>query len=145
MPNIWNKIEYLLIGILNSFRFIWIDAPFSICWDRLVSRRHDPNSARVVNLKKLPSNLSTKDVSSWIQAPEDQEEVVEARFKEYETAERDLRKVYGIRTPTNPTGIMHSIASSGVGEGQDGKNESVERVWELVEGHLWRPIPVTLQ
>jgi hypothetical protein len=89
--------------------------------------------------------LSTQSVSSWIHAPEDQEDIVEARFKEYETAERDLRKVYGIRTTTNPTGIMHSIVSNGIGEGQNGRSESMDRVWELVEGHLWRPIPVTMQ
>ena len=61
------------------------------------------------------------------------------RFNEYETTERDLKK-----TASNPTGIFHTINSDGVGEDDEfGVNPSVETVFELIQGHLARPIPVT--
>lgn len=66
------------------------------------------------------------------------------RFNEYETTERDLKKMYGVRTASNPTGIFHTINGDGVGEDDEfGVNPSVETVFELIQGHLARPIPVT--
>ena len=66
------------------------------------------------------------------------------RFNEYEITERDLKKMYGVRTASNPTGIFHTINSDGVGEDDEfGVNPSVETVFELIQGHLARPIPVT--
>lgn len=125
-------------------RVIWLSALQSTCWSRLVYRRYDPESSQVVNLKKVPKQLVKKDLSKWIQAPKDFDTVLEMRFNEYETTERDLKKFYGVRSTSNPTGIFHSINSDGIGEeDESGVNPSVETVFELVQGHLARPIPAS--
>jgi hypothetical protein len=99
-----------------------------------------------VNLKALPEDITPEEASEWLQADQDKINVLEARFQEYNLVEKELRKVYGLRTNSNPTGIMYYVNSEGLGEGDlNGKNEFTERVFEDVEGSLLRPIPVTIQ
>jgi adenylate kinase family enzyme len=125
-------------------RVIWLATPQTACWTRLFYRRYDPDSAEVVNLKRVPKHLAKKDLSKWIQAPKDFDAALEMRFNDYETTEKDLKKIYGLRTESNPTGIFHTINSDGIGEDDEvGVNQSVETVFELIQGHLARPIPIT--
>lgn len=103
-------------------------------------RRFDPESSRVVNIKNLPSDLSPELVSKWIQSPKDVNVVLDERFKEYESTEKELKKNYGIKSSINPTGIFHSISSESIGE----EEEYSEKVFDLIQGHLLRPVPSTL-
>ena len=84
------------------------------------------------------------DLSNWIRAPADCDAELDARFKEFETAERDLKRIYSVRSAACPSGIMHFVESNGIGE-EEGENPLISRVFERVEGHLLKPIPETLQ
>jgi hypothetical protein len=128
--------------IYNMYRYIWLSAPYSLCWSRLENRRYDPESSRIVNLKSIPKDLEGKDLSSWIHAPFDHEKALEERFKVYENVEKEMKKLYGLKNNVNTNGIFHSIPSEGVGEGDaDGSNPHQQKVLELAEGYLVRPIP----
>jgi hypothetical protein len=117
-----------------------------VCTDRLLYRRYDPNSSRVINLQSLPSDISADIAATWIHAPADTKEKLAIRFREYEAAERDLKKAYGLRNGENATGIMHGIDNPGIGEGDaQGHNQFIEKCFERVEACLLRPIPNTTQ
>jgi hypothetical protein len=95
-------------------------------------------------LKGIPKHLTQNDFSHWIHAPKDADNVLEARFSEYESTEKELKRMYGLRETSNPTGIFHYITSKGVCEDDEkGVNQAVETVFELIQGHLARPIPVS--
>ncbi|KAJ3273042.1 Adenylate kinase 8 [Terramyces sp. JEL0728] len=112
----------------------------------IVPNRYDPNSARVVNLKKIPDDLKNADFDKWIHAKQDRNEYLETKFETYDVWERELVKVYNVKENSCPTGIMHYIESEGVGEAdENGENPSMERLFEKVQGHLLRPIPSQVQ
>jgi hypothetical protein len=96
-------------------------------------RRYDPNSSRTINLNEIPSDFK-EDLSKWIHAPNDWDNVLEERFKESENAENRLKKAFKVKNDSNPVGIFHSLPVEGL---------SVDTVFELVEAHLIRPVPST--
>ncbi|KAJ3305969.1 hypothetical protein HDV03_000811 [Kappamyces sp. JEL0829] len=116
-------------------RVIWLASPQSACWSRLLYRRHDPSSARSINLKEIPDELAHADLSGWIHAPADWDASLESRFKDYEQTEKELKKAFGTKTSASYNGVFHSINA----------NESnADVVFELVEAHLIRPVPLTI-
>jgi hypothetical protein len=87
-------------------------------------------------LQDLPKGTKEGDYANWLVAPEDEESRLKRRFSYYEKTKMMLKATYGIRTPTEKTGIFHSIKSEGVGS---------ETVSELIKGHLSRPIPIQFE
>jgi adenylate kinase family enzyme len=140
-PNRAKDAEYLEENGIFPNRLLWLDAPRSVCWDRLSFRRYEHNSSKIVNIKKGSPVNCTND---WLHDSQDQDEQLQVRFKEYEFVEHELKKVYGVRNLADRAGIIDCISSCGVGEPEEGNtNESMDRVWETVKAHLLRPIPLT--
>lgn len=100
-------------------------------------RRHDPESSNVVNLLSLPQGSKPEDYDNWIVSPHDEELRLRKKFINYESTEEVLKLNYGVRTTTNDAGIFHKVKSEGLG--------SSEPVFELVQGLLYRPIPVKIE
>ena len=95
---------------------------------------------------KIPNDLKNVDFDKWIHAKQDRNEFLETKFETYDVWERELMKVYNLKESNCPTGIMHYIESEGVGEAdENGENPSMDKLLELVEGHLLRPIPSQIQ
>jgi hypothetical protein len=94
-----------------------------------------------VNLENLPKGGKLEDYDNWLTAPEDDVSCLKEQFKHYEETEDVLKTNYGVRTLTNDTGIFHYIKSEGVGEGSD---YSCQKVLELIQSHLSRPIPIKI-
>lgn len=121
---------------------MWMNTLHSTCWTRLYYRRYDPKSSRVVNLKNVPKDLASKDLSNWIHTASDHEEILEARFNEYESTEKELKKVFSVKNESNPTGVFHYIQGEGIGEGDEkGQNPFADTVFELAQSYLIRPVP----
>ncbi|KAJ3325571.1 Adenylate kinase 8 [Boothiomyces sp. JEL0866] len=132
--------------VLDGYPFNHKEAEFLQKHGIAPNRRYDPNTSRVVNLMKIPNDLKNVDFEKWIHTKQDQNEYLETKFEIYDVWERELMKVYNLKENNCPTGIMHYIESEGVGEAdENGENPSLERLFELVEGHLLRPIPSQVQ
>ncbi len=95
-------------------------------------------------MKNIPSDLQGTDLSSWIARPKDSEAKVVLRLNEAKSLKTELEKVFGIKETPESSGIMQSIPSEGLGEG-DGKdyNSSLEKVVEIIESSLLRPVDIT--
>ena len=126
---------------------IWLDAPLDLCLQRTTGRRYDPISSRVVNIDAVPSDLKNRDVSKWLIKSQDQKEVIVDRLKRSMNIKKELEKAYGYRKQESPnTGIMYDIVSTGLGEIEvDKDHPDFDRVLEVIEGSLLRPIPVEVR
>ncbi|KAI8833545.1 adenylate kinase-domain-containing protein [Chytridium lagenaria] len=137
-------------------RLIWLRAPEPICRSRLLHRRIDPTTGRIVNLTALPTDVSASTAETWLKRPEDSEESINLRFARYEKTLTDLESFYGYKQkgrtatttvamtlpPRETDGIMQEVKADGVGEGDGfGGNGGVRRVFELVEDALLHPVP----
>ncbi|KAL2913970.1 hypothetical protein HK105_206561 [Polyrhizophydium stewartii] len=127
-------------------RLIWLETPDDVCAKRLTARRYDPVSGRVVNLESVPKDLAKADLSTWVSRPEDSEEEVDRRIREQQQLKSELEKAYGYRKTEDSPGIMYVVKAEGLGE-RDPKKDAApfDRVLELVEGSLLRPIPIDIR
>ncbi|KAI8899563.1 adenylate kinase-domain-containing protein [Globomyces pollinis-pini] len=136
------QAEFLQLSGINPNRVIWLNTPYDTCYTRIARRRYDPISSRIVNLDKVPKDLKNVDLNTWLRARADTEEIFQGRFDNYETAERELKKFYGLRDSANPLGVMHSVQSDGVGEeDENGEQPTLKAVFDVIDGHLLRPVP----
>ena len=80
---------------------------------------------------------------SWPSRPKDKEELVTARLNASRGIKTDLEKIFGIKHSDDSHGIFQEISAEGIGEVDElGQQETLERVFEKVEGALLRPVPV---
>jgi hypothetical protein len=123
-----------------------------------VNRRYDPLTGRCVNLLNLPADVPSSVAEKWMVRPSDLPETVDKRVSTYGSIRRDLEKYYGYRKrdktnlnnstlpPVETPGIIQEIDAEGVGEADGaGKQPSLNRVCELVQAILHKPLPVQIQ
>eukprot|EP00842_Homolaphlyctis_polyrhiza_P005491 jgi/Hompol1/5943/HPOL_000908-RA len=124
-------------------RVIWLEASQDTCMTRLIHRRYDPVTGRVINLTSIPKEYQKVDVSGLTSRPEDDAETVQSRIDQQAGLKQELEKVFGVRKSEDSTGVMYEIDAEGIGEADARRDHpSFERVLELVEGSLMRPIPI---
>jgi hypothetical protein len=142
---------------------IWLNVSEKTCLERLTQRRYDPITGRVINLARLPSDVTYAEASTWPTRPTDSPENVERRLKVSENLFQDLESFYGFRRkakakstasipgganlpPLETDGIMHEIEAEGLGLGEantkGGVSSSLRKVFETIEGMLLKPVPV---
>lgn len=110
------------------------------CTRRLVYRRFDPITGAKYNIL----TEKAKKLSEMTQSPQDAEEAVNVRMERNIKIKGDMEKFYGYRTDANPFGIMQEVPASGMGEADSttGRNESKQKMFELVTSMLLQPIPL---
>ncbi|KAJ3209810.1 Adenylate kinase 8 [Dinochytrium kinnereticum] len=150
------QAEFLNKHDIVPNRLIWLRVSENVCRSRLLNRRFEASTGRIVNLAALPSDVSVDQASNWLRKPEDREEAVAQRFVRYQSTHQDLEAFYGFKKkgristtavamslpPKESEGIMQEIKSEGLGEGDGfGKNPFAWRAFELVEDALLHPIP----
>jgi hypothetical protein len=88
--------------------------------------------------------VSEDEVANWINRPRDTEEKVTARLNSLKGLRTELEKAYGVRTTDSSSGIFQEIKSDGLGENSEhGIQPTLEKVFEVVESALIRPVPVS--
>ncbi|KAJ3112707.1 Adenylate kinase 8 [Phlyctochytrium bullatum] len=153
-----NQAEDLKKNGVVPNRLIWLKSDMEECRQRLIYRRYEPDTGRVVNLKALPRDVPFQVASTWPRRPEDDETIVAKKFDKFRNAFQDLESFYGFKQkgrittttlamtlpPKESDGIIQEIKSEGLGEGDGfGKNELIWRAFELIEKSLLHPIPLT--
>jgi hypothetical protein len=120
-----------------------LQASFETCRTRLADRRYSPETGKIVNLKHLPESLNESLVSAWPIRPRDAESKVQARLNDSKGLRTELEKAFGVRTTEESAGILQEIDANGIGEADDlGRQPSLERVYELIESALLRPVAI---
>ncbi|KAI9351517.1 P-loop containing nucleoside triphosphate hydrolase protein [Obelidium mucronatum] len=142
-------------GIVPN-RLIWLKTTEETCRNRLSKRRQDPLTGRLANLTAPPQDISINLVESWpLHDPvADKEETVLDRIKKRSGLKKELESLYGYRknvipklgtVPVESDGIMQEVDAEGLGEKDSkGRQPAFERVLELVDDILMKPIPVAL-
>lgn len=65
-------------------------------------------------------------------------------MNEAKSLKTELEKIFGLKVAPDSAGIMQSIPAEGLGEGNgNDSNESLQKVLEIVENSLLRPVDVT--
>ncbi|KAJ3004168.1 UNVERIFIED_CONTAM: Adenylate kinase 8 [Siphonaria sp. JEL0065] len=141
-------------GIIPN-RLIWLRASEETCYNRLAKRRQDPLTGRLANLILLPKDASITEIESWpLHDPvADKESTVLDRIKKRTGLKKELEGLYGYRKSVPKVGpasleidgIMQEVNAEGIGE-RDGKGRqpAFEKVLELVDDILMKPVPLTL-
>ncbi|KAJ3352879.1 Adenylate kinase 8 [Entophlyctis luteolus] len=143
-------------GIVPN-RLIWLRASPEACRARLVSRRQDPLTGRLANLEAPPSDVATEVLNAWPprNTTQDSAESVELKIQKQINLKSELEGFYGHGATTAAgkssggavvavaaAGIMQEVEAGGIGERDaQGRHRGLERVLELVDDALLKPVP----
>ncbi|KAJ3075989.1 Adenylate kinase 8 [Podochytrium sp. JEL0797] len=154
-PNTPKQASSLKMKGIVPNRLIWLRVSPETCQTRLKDRRQDPLTGRLANLTCPSGDIDEDEIETWpLHDPvADKVEAVQERISKQSELKKMLEQIYGYRkkavskanagAAVETEGIMQEVDAEGLGEKDaKGRHASFEKVLELVDDALMKPVPL---